>query len=156
VLSDKTKAEMKTLESRYPDPRSALLGALALAQREAGWLSPDTMAEVAEVMDIAPATVWSVASFYTMFNRKKVGRHLVQVCTNITCSLLGAETIVEHLKRRLGIDVGGTTTDGAFTLMTVECLGSCGTAPVMQVDDTYYELLTPEKVDRILEGLRRP
>jgi NADH-quinone oxidoreductase subunit E len=155
VLSDKTKEQIKKLEAQYPDPRSALLGALALAQREVGWLSPDAMVEVGEVMGLTPAQVGSVASFYTMFNRQRVGRHLVQVCTNISCSLLGAESLLDHIKEKLHINVGETTPDGAFTLLTVECLGSCGTAPVMQVDDTYYEQLTPEKVDQILEGLGR-
>lgn len=155
MLSDKTKAEIKKLETQYPNPRSALLGALALAQRESGWLSSEAMAELADLMGMTPAQVGSVASFYTMFNRRKVGRHLVQVCTNISCSLMGAEPIVDHLKRRLQVGVGETTSDGRFTLLTVECLGSCGTAPVMQIDDTYYEQLTPDKIDQILEGLRR-
>jgi len=155
VLSDKAKSEIQQLKARYPHPNSALLPALALAQKEHGWLSPEVLEEVAQVMELSPAQVGSVASFYTMFNRRPVGKYLVQVCTNIACSLLGAEHIVEHLKRQLGIGVGETTPDGRFTLMEVECLGSCGTAPVMQVNDTYYENLTAEKVDQILAELRR-
>ncbi len=155
MLSDKAKAEIQQLKARYPHPNSALLPALALAQKEAGWLSPEALEEVADVMGLSPAHVGSVASFYTMFNRRPVGKYLVQVCTNISCSLLGAEHIVEHLKRRLGIEVGQTTTDGMFTLLEVECLGSCGTAPMMQVNDVYYENLTEERVDQILEELRR-
>lgn len=155
MLSDKAKSEIQQLKARYPHPNSALLPALALAQKEHGWLSPEVLEEVAAVMDLSPAQVGSVASFYTMFNRRPVGKYLIQVCTNIACSLLGAEHIVEHLKRQLGINVGETTPDGRFTLMEVECLGSCGTAPVMQVNDTYYENLTAEKVDEILAGLRR-
>jgi NADH-quinone oxidoreductase subunit E len=154
VLSDKAKSEIRQLKARYPHANSALLPALALAQKEQGWLSPEVLEEVAEVMGLAPAQVGSVASFYTMFNRRPVGKHLVQVCTNIACSLLGAEHIVEHLKRRLGIEVGRTTSDGRFTLMEVECLGSCGTAPMMQVNDVYYENLTEERVDQILAELR--
>ena len=155
MLSDKAKAEIQQLKARYPHPNSALLPALALAPKEAGWLSPEALEEVADVMGLSPAHVGSVASFYTMFNRRPVGKYLVQVCTNISCSLLGAEHIVEHLKRRLGIEVGQTTTDGMFTLLEVECLGSCGTAPMMQVNDVYYENLTEERVDQILEELRR-
>ncbi|GAB4401672.1 MAG: NADH-quinone oxidoreductase subunit NuoE [Anaerolineales bacterium] len=155
MLSDKAKSEIQQLKARYPHPNSALLPALALAQKEHGWLSPEVLEEVAEVMGLSPAQVGSVASFYTMFNRRPVGKYLVQVCTNVACSLLGAEHIVEHLKRQLGINVGETTPDGLFTLLEVECLGSCGTAPVMQVNDTYYENLTAEKIDQILAELRR-
>lgn len=155
MLSDKAKSEIQQLKARYPHPNSALLPALALAQKEHGWLSPEVLEEVAEVMGLSPAQVGSVASFYTMFNRRPVGKYLVQVCTNVACSLLGAEHIVEHLKRKLGIHVGETTPDGLFTLLEVECLGSCGTAPVMQINDTYYENLTAEKVDQILAELRR-
>ncbi len=155
MLSDKVKSEIQQLKARYPHPNSALLPALALAQKEHGWLSPEVLEEVATVMELSPAQVGSVASFYTMFNRRPVGKYLIQVCTNIACSLLGAEHIVEHLKRQLGINVGETTPDGRFTLMEVECLGSCGTAPVMQVNDTYYENLTAERVDEILAELRR-
>ncbi len=155
MLSDKAKSEIQQLKARYPHPNSALLPVLALAQKEHGWLSPEVLEEVAEVMGLSPAQVGSVASFYTMFNRRPVGKYLVQVCTNVACSLLGAEHIVEHLKRQLGINVGETTPDGLFTLLEVECLGSCGTAPVMQVNDTYYENLTAEKIDQILAELRR-
>ncbi len=155
MLSDKAKSEIQQLKARYPHPNSALLPALALAQKEHGWLSPEVLEEVAEVMGLLPAQVGSVASFYTMFNRRPVGKYLVQVCTNVACSLLGAEHIVEHLKRQLGINVGETTPDGLFTLLEVECLGSCGTAPVMQINDKYYENLTAEKVNQILAELRR-
>jgi len=155
VLSENVKAEIKQFKGKYPDPKSALLTALHVAQREHGWLSPEVMRDVAEVMDLPPTEVASVASFYTMFNRQPVGKNLIQVCTNISCSLLGAEHIVEYLKDKLGIDVGETTPDNKFTLAIVECLGSCGTAPMMQVNDTYYESLTEEKIDQILEELAK-
>jgi NADH-quinone oxidoreductase subunit E len=155
VLSENVKAEIKQFKGKYPDPKSALLTALHAAQREHGWLSPEVMRDVAEVMDLPPTEVASVASFYTMFNRQPVGENLIQVCTNISCSLLGAEHIVEYLKDKLGIDVGETTPDNKFTLTIVECLGSCGTAPMMQVNDTYYESLTEEKIDQILEELAK-
>ena len=154
MLSENVKAEIKQFKGKYPDPRSALLTALHVAQQEHGWLSPEVMCDVAEVMDLPPTEVASVASFYTMFNRQPVGENLIQVCTNISCSLLGAEHIVEYIKNKLGIDVGQTTPDNKFTLVTVECLGSCGTAPMMQVDDHYHEDLTVEKVDQILSDLR--
>ena len=140
---------------KYPQARSALLPALEIAQREAGYLSPQVLGEVALLMDLPPVEVASVASFYTMLYRRPVGKHVIQVCTNISCSLMGAEHIVEVLQKKLGIQVGETTPDGRFTLLTVECLGSCGTAPMMQVDDTYYENLTEERLDAILAELSR-
>jgi NADH-quinone oxidoreductase subunit E len=156
VLSEEAKTRITQLKERYPQAKSALLPALHLAQRECGgWLSDETIAQVAEVMGLPPVEVRSVTSFYTMFNRQPVGKFLIQVCTNISCSLLGAEHIVEHLRRRLGIEVGTTTPDSLFTLLEVECLGSCGTAPVMQIDDTYYENLTVERVDEILDQLAK-
>jgi NADH-quinone oxidoreductase subunit E len=155
VLSENVKAQIKQFKGKYPDPKSALLTALHVAQREYGWLSPEVMGDVAKVMDLPPTEVASVASFYTMFNRQPVGKNLIQVCTNISCSLLGAEHIVEYLKDKLGIDVGETTPDNKFTLTIVECLGSCGTAPMMQINDTYYESLTEEKIDQILEELAK-
>jgi len=154
VLSEEAKSKIIQLKQCYPQAKSALLPALHLAQQEHdGWLSDEVMTEVAEAMELPPAEVRSVASFYTMFNRQPVGKHLIQVCTNLSCSLLGAEHIVEHIKRQLGIEVGETTSDGLFTLLEVECLGSCGTAPMMQINDVYYENLTVERVDEILHNL---
>jgi NADH-quinone oxidoreductase E subunit len=128
-----------------------VLPALYLAQRDyGGWLPDAALDEVAAVMGLPPTRVAAVATFYTMLNKRPVGRHLVQVCTNISCSLLGAEHLVEHISRKLGIGVGETTQDGKFTLLEVECLGSCGTAPMMQVGNRYYEDLTEEKIDQIL------
>ena len=153
MLSEKAKAQIEQLKGKYPDAKSALLPVLEIAQQEHGWLSQEVMQEVGEAMDLPPTEVASVASFYTMLYTQPVGEHVIQVCTNITCSLLGAEHIVDYISRKLGIDVGDTTPDGKFTLLTVECLGSCGTAPMMQVDETYHENLTEEKIDRILAEL---
>lgn len=154
MLSEKSRAEILRIRDEYPDPQSTLLPALYLAQRDyGGWLPKEALDEVATVMELPATLVASVSSFYTMFNRKPVGRHLVQVCTNISCSLLGAEHLVEYISRKLGIEPGETTPDGMFTLLKVECLGSCGTAPIMQVDDEYYDNLTESKVDQILAGL---
>ena len=154
TLTEESKAQIKKIRDEYPDPQSALLPALFLAQRDYdGWLPEEAIDEVAEAMELPPTLVSSVASFYTMYNQDRVGRYLIQVCTNITCSLLGAEYLVAYMGRKLGIKPGETTSDGRFTLMEVECLGSCGTAPMMQVGDTYFENLTEEKVDQILAGL---
>jgi NADH-quinone oxidoreductase E subunit len=154
VLSETSKAEIQRIRNEYPDPQSALLPALRLAQQDyGGWLPEAAFDEVAEVMDLTPTKVAAVATFYTMFNKEPVGRHLIQVCTNLACSLVGGEHVLEYIGRKLGIAVGETTEDGKFTLLEVECLGSCGTAPMMQVDDAYYENLTEAKIDQILAEL---
>jgi NADH-quinone oxidoreductase subunit E len=151
VLSEQSKKEILTIRDEYPDGQSALLPALYVAQRDyGGWLPEEAFDEVAALMDLPPTLVASAATFYTMFNRKPVGRHLIQVCTNISCSLLGAEHLLDYVGQKLGIGVGETTPDGKFTLLEVECLGSCGTAPMMQVDDRYYENLTESRIERIL------
>lgn len=155
ILSETARTEIREAMKKYPQARSALLPALEIAQREVGYLSPQVLREVALLMDLPPVEVASVASFYTMLYRRPVGKHVIQVCTNISCSLMGAEHIVNVLRKKLGIEVGETTPDGRFTLLTVECLGSCGTAPMMQVDDTYYENLTEERLDVILAELSK-
>jgi NADH-quinone oxidoreductase E subunit len=153
VLSEASKAEIRRVRDEFPDAQSALLPALYLAQRDyEGWLPEEAFDEVAEVMGLPATLVASVATFYTMLNRKPVGQHLLEVCTNISCSLLGAEHLVQYIGRVLGIEPGETTPDGRFSLLTVECLGSCGTAPMMRVDGRYYERLTEEKVIDILQG----
>ena len=154
ALSEQSKREIQQIRDEYPDAQSALLPALYLAQQDyCGWLPEQAFDEVAEVMGLPPTQVAAAATFYTMLNKKPVGRHLVQVCTNISCSLLGAEHLLSYISRKLGIEVGETTEDGRITLLEVECLGSCGTAPMMQVDDAYYENLTEEKVEQILASL---
>ncbi len=154
LLSAQARARIAERQAAFPDPRSAILFALHVAQQEcSGWLPSEALEEVAAVMGLQPVQVASVASFYSMLNRKPVGRHLLQVCTNISCSLMGARQILDYLRQKLGIDVGETTPDGLFTLLEVECLGSCGTAPMMQVDDAYHENLTEERIDRLLEQL---
>jgi NADH-quinone oxidoreductase E subunit len=154
VLSEESKAEILQYRNEYPDPNSALLSALYLAQQDyGGWLPEAAYDEVATIMGLPPTFVASVASFYTLLNQKPVGRHLIQVCTNISCSLLGAENLLDTIGRKLGIRPGETTRDGKFTLLEVECLGSCGTAPMMQVGERTYENLTLDKIDRILASL---
>ncbi|MGH7832984.1 MAG: NADH-quinone oxidoreductase subunit NuoE [Candidatus Binatia bacterium] len=152
-----SQAALKEFEetvSRYPKREAAMIPVLYLAQREFGYLSPEAIEYVAELMGLSPARVYGVVTFYTMLYRKPVGKHHVQVCRTLPCALKGAEKITELLKARLGIGVGETTGDGRFTLSEVECLASCGTAPMMQVNDDYYEDLTEEKLERILEGLK--
>jgi NADH-quinone oxidoreductase subunit E len=127
---------------------------LLLAQKDyGGWLPDRAFDEVAAVMELPPTLVASVATFYTMLYRRPVGRHVIQVCTNVACSLLGAEHLVEYLSRKLGVRPGETTPDGRITLLEVECLGSCGTAPVLQLGDRVHEGLTEEAIDQILAGL---
>jgi len=145
--------QIQTLMDKYPRKRSALIPALQLAQKETGYLSKETICEVARMFDLTPNEVNEVASFYTMLYQKPVGKYVIQVCTNISCLLCSAEQIMEHLCRRLGIRPGETSSDKKYTLLEVECLGSCGTSPVVQINDTYYEDLTPEKLDTILDGL---
>jgi len=139
--------------NKYPRKRSALIPSLQLAQKEAGYLSNDTICEIARIFELTPNEVYEVATFYTMFYKKPVGKYVIQVCTNISCLLCNAEDIVSHLTGKLGVRFGETTPDGKYTLLEAECLGSCGTSPVIQINETYYEELTPEKVDQILDSL---
>ncbi len=154
MLSEDTRQNIKALIERYPHRRSALIPSLQLAQEEAGYLSSDVIREVAKIFDLTPNEVYEVASFYTMLYKKPVGRYVIQVCTNISCLLCGSEGIMSHLEKKLGIKPGETTPDNKFTLMEVECLASCGTAPVVQINEDYHEDLTPEKLDRILDSLK--
>jgi NADH-quinone oxidoreductase subunit E len=146
-------AEVRRLQSLYPDPRGALLPVLHMAQETFGWISLEAEAYVAGLFDLSPAQVHEVVTFYTLFFRQPRGRHVVAVCHNLSCHLAGARDILAHVTQRLGIDVGETTPDGRITLQSVECLCACEAAPMMQVDDRYELNLTPEKVDRVLEGL---
>ncbi|MBI2361304.1 MAG: NADH-quinone oxidoreductase subunit NuoE [Deltaproteobacteria bacterium] len=140
--------------SRYPKKEAALLPVLYLGQEEFGYLSGEAIEYVAKIMEIPTARVYSVVTFYTMLNMKPVGRHHIQVCRTLPCALCGAERITAFIKANLGIDVGQTTSDGKYTLSEVECLASCGTGPMMQINDDYYESLTEEKVAEILRALK--
>ena len=148
---------LKTFEAtvaRYPKKEAAMLPVLYLAQQEFGHLGPEAIEYVAALMGQAPARVRGVVSFYTMYNMKPIGRHHIQVCRTLPCALRGAEQVTSLLKKKLGIECGETTSDGRFTLSEVECLASCGTAPMMQVNDDYFENLTEEKISEILDGLK--
>lgn len=157
-FSAETLAVVNKIIRRYPEGRqkSALLPVLHLAQSEFdGWLSPEVMDYVAELLQIKPIEVYEVATFYSMYNLKPVGKCLIEVCQTGPCWLRGSDDIVSHLESKLNIKVGETTSDGMFTLKTVECLGSCGTAPMLQCGAQYHENLTTEKVDALMEELRR-
>jgi len=141
--------------AEYPDRRSAILPALRMAQDEhGGWLPPEALREVADALQLAPAQVEAVASFYDMLHLEPVGRHIVEVCTNLSCALVGAQQVVEAFERELGVHPGETTEDGAVTLRTVECAGGCGRAPVVVVDGRYREPVRPEDVPAIAEEVR--
>jgi NADH-quinone oxidoreductase E subunit len=144
----------KDIVARYPRKEAAMLPVLYLAQRELGHLGPEAIEYVAKLMGQPPARVHGVVSFYTMFNTKPIGRHHIQICRTLSCALAGAEKISALIRQRLGIEPGETTLDGRFTLTEVECLASCGTAPMMQVNDDYYENLTEERVAEILSELK--
>ncbi len=153
-FSDEQVAEVRRLQSLSPDPRGALLPVLHLAQDTFGWISLEVEEYVAGLFTLSPAHVHEVVTFYTLYFKQPKGRHVVAVCHNLSCHLAGAPSILAHVRSRLGIEPGETTEDGRITLQAVECLCACEGAPMMQVDDRYEINLTPEKVDRILEGLR--
>ena len=154
VLTEESCTEIGRLQKEYPDQQSALLAALALAQKDyGGWLPERALDEVADVMGLPATLVASTATFYTMLHRQPVGRHVIHVCRSVSCFLLGSDQLARYIGSKLGIEPGETTPDGTFTLLEVECLGSCGTAPVMAVGDRLYENLTEDKVDEILAGL---
>jgi len=155
MLSRASLEQVNREIAKYPAERkaSAVMAALRIAQEEHGWLSVPLMDYVAELLGMRPIQVYEVATFYSMYDLKPVGKHKISVCTNVSCMLCGSDTIVKHLEKRLGIKLGETTTDGRYTLKEVECLAACGGAPMFQIGKTYYENLTPQKVDEILAGL---
>lgn len=156
LLTKESQAEIDQEVAKYPPERksSAVMAALRIAQEQnGGWLSNDLMDAVAEYLEMPSIAVYEVATFYSMYELKPVGRHKICVCTNISCMLCGSNSIVSHLENKLGIKMGETSADGKFTLKEVECLGACIGAPMFEIDKQFYEHLTPEKVDEILAGL---
>ena len=145
--------QIQEIRSRYPVPRSATLPALRLAQERHGWLSPAAFREVAEALEETPAYCMAVASFYDMYHLEPVGRHLVEVCTNLSCALAGAQRVVEAFEEELGLAEGETSDDGEITFRTVECLGGCGYATVVAVDHRYVQNVQAEHVPAIVRGL---
>jgi NADH-quinone oxidoreductase E subunit len=148
-------AQVQAIAARYPDSRSAVLPALRIAQeRHDGWLPPEAFVEVAEALDLTPAYCQAVASFYDMYHLAPTGRHLVEVCTNLSCALARAQDVVDAFQSELGVQPGETTEDGEITFQVVECLGGCGYAPVVAVDHRYRHPVTPADVPAIVEELR--
>jgi NADH-quinone oxidoreductase E subunit len=154
MLSEQHLKRIEELKKRYQHPQSVVLEALWMWQSEHGWISDEGLKYIASLLDIPYHHVYGVVTFYTMFNRKPVGRHKIEVCTNVSCMLRNSERILKHIEQRLDIRVGDTTADNRFTLVEAECLGSCGTAPVIQIGDEYYENLDEAKVDKILNELK--
>jgi NADH-quinone oxidoreductase subunit E len=153
ALSPERERKLKEILERYPTAMAATLPLLHLCQEQEGYVSDDVVAYVSKRLDLSPAHVKGVVTFYTLYNQHPVGKHQVWVCRTLPCALRGAGDLLEHCEKRLGIHAGETTPDGKVTLRTAECLASCGTAPMMQVDKEYYENLTAEKVDKILTKL---
>jgi NADH-quinone oxidoreductase E subunit len=152
-FSDDDQKEVARIRERLPTSEAALIPVLHLAQRRHGWVSSDVMDAVAVELELPRAKVLATATFYTMFEKKPVGRHHVQVCTNVSCSLKGGDRLVQALRDRLGIEPGQTTPDGRFTLSEVECLAACGTAPAVQIGDRYHESMTVEKLLALIDEL---
>ena len=155
-ISLETVKAIDELITRYPTREAALIPALHQVQDDVGWMPVEAMDWVATKLALPKVRVYGVASYYTMFLRKKPGRHQLEICTNLSCSLMGAEHLRSYLEKKLGIRAGTTSTDGRFTLTEVECLGACGFAPVMIVDGQYHENLDPKKVDEILATIDKP
>jgi NADH-quinone oxidoreductase subunit E len=156
LFSPEVRARIDKWIAKYPDEwkQSAVMAALRIVQEEnGGWLTTKLMDDVAAYLDMPPIAVYEVATFYSMYELKPVGKHKVCMCTNVSCMINGSDKIVGHLENKLGVKLGETTEDGQFTLKEVECLGACGGAPMMQVGKKYYENLTPELIDTILDEL---
>ncbi|MEJ2634893.1 MAG: NAD(P)H-dependent oxidoreductase subunit E [Calditrichia bacterium] len=153
-FSEAALKEYDAIVKKYPERRGALLPVLHLAQREFGWISRDAMRYISELLDIPLTNVLDTASFYTMFKLQPAGKYHIQLCSTLSCALRGSRQIYEHVSQKYGIGDGEVTPDGKFSLLKVECLGSCGTAPVVQINDDYYEDMTIEKLDKVLDGLK--
>jgi NADH-quinone oxidoreductase E subunit len=153
-FSEKGKLEINRLLEIYPATEAVIIPAMHLAQKENGWISEDVCSKISEILNVPAAKISGVASFYSMFTRKPKGKYWLLVCRNISCSIMGAQHIIKYLEQLLRIKVGETTKDKLFTLDVVECLGSCGTAPVMMVNDKYYENLNEPRIEQLINELR--
>jgi NADH-quinone oxidoreductase subunit E len=153
-LGPEFEGKVTEIVARYPQPRAALLPVLWEVQQRQGWVDAAAEAWVAERLGISPAQVHGAVTFYTLFRMRPMGRYHFQVCTTLPCMLRGADELLAHIEGRLGIEAGQVSHDGKYSLIRVECLGSCGTAPMLQLNDDYHEDLDPAKVDRLIEGLR--
>ena len=154
-MTTETYEQIQKLRKKYPLSRSAVMDALRLAQEEhGGWLPPVALREVADALDVTSAFCLSIASFYDMYHLEPVGKHMVEVCTNLSCALVGAQAVLDAFATELGVQPGGTTDDGEVTLRAIECAGGCGRAPVVVVDHVYHEPLGAEEVPALVEELR--
>ncbi len=154
MFSEAAIKELQQIREKYPTGRAALLPALYVAQREFGWMSPEAYEAVSEILGVPKAIARGVGTFYAMYKHRPAGRNIIQLCTNISCMIFGAERLVDFLKSRYGLEPGGTTPDGRFSLVIMECIGACGTAPAMLVNDDFYENLTERYIGEILEKYR--
>jgi NADH-quinone oxidoreductase subunit E len=154
MLSQENIQRINDLKKRYPTSQALVLPALWIAQEQHGHLSEETMKEIADLLQVPYGHILGVVTFYTMLHAKPVGKRHVEVCTNVSCMLRGSDTILAHLEKRLGLRTGETSKDGTWTLTEAECMGSCGTAPMVAIGDEYHENLTIEKLDRIIDSLK--
>ena len=154
ILTEESVKAIQDKLALYPQRKSAILPALTIAYRQVGHVDADIYKEISRIIRVPSVEIAEAATFYTMFPKAPRGKYLIQVCHNISCALLGADSLIAYLEEKLGIKKGETTADGLFTLISVECLGSCATAPMMQINHDFYENLTREKVDQILEELK--
>jgi len=153
-VSTAFRSQVEKLQERYPHRRSAVMDALRLAQEKHGWLPPEALREVADALGETPAYCHSIASFYDMYHLEPVGKHMVEVCTNLSCALVGAQAVLEAFGEELAVRPGETTDDGEVTLRAIECAGGCGNAPVVVIDHFYHEPVTVEDVPALVERLR--
>lgn len=154
ILNEESIKRIKEKAAPYPRKKSAILPALTVAYNQTGYVDDEIYREISKIIDVPYVEIAEAATFYTMFPKAPRGKYLIQVCHNISCALLGADSLVSYLEEKLGIKKGETTSDDMFTLISVECLGSCSTAPMVQINNTFYENLTREKIDKILDDLR--
>jgi NADH-quinone oxidoreductase subunit E len=152
-LKKSVVTKIESLAKNFPEKNSALLPALYLIQDEFGWIPPEAVKQLAKILETTPNKIYGVLTFYTMFQTRPVGKYHIQICRNVSCSLMGANHLIEYLSEKLKIEPGETTQNKKFSLSLVECLGSCGTAPVMMINDSYYENLDKSIVDKILKSL---
>ena len=151
MLSDRALIKIQHIRSKYEDARSCLLPSLHVVQEENGWISPAAMEAVGELLNVPKATVKGVSTFYSMFRHRPMGRHVIQLCTNVACMVMGAESLVDTLRKKYGLEPNGTTADGRFSLVILECIGACGTAPAMLVDTDFHDNIKEETILTTLE-----
>jgi NADH-quinone oxidoreductase E subunit len=154
MLSEENQKKVEELQKRYPTSQALVLPVLWIVQEQEGYISEDSMKYVAALLHIPFGHILGVVSFYTMLQKDRIGKHHIEVCTNVSCMLRGSGKILEHIEQRLGITVGETSLDKKWTLSETECMGSCGTAPMLAIGDEYYENLTLEKIDKLIDNLK--